>query len=257
MKLTDNRIAFIYLAVLVSLTYGPVVFGPHTLANTTTTDLGIALYYEGRTVYEYATIDAGAHSWVIYPLEKLAIRMMASGEAPLWDPYTACGKPFSSDPVVGTYSITSLFYFFGPYAEDVRFILRLLIAAVGMFLFLREHEIRWSGAMAGSVVFSLSGPFTLLLQHNSTESTMLTPLILLGIERLLRARLMRRTKTSTGILIVGVALAISLLGAHLETLILQYSFAGLYIGLRLLQVKGDLWSKIANGSFETGRDWVD
>jgi len=219
------------LVVFLLLTYGPVIFGGSTLSNITTTGAHIADYYSGRRMFEYATIDPGADSWIVFPLERLAIAEMLSGHFPLWDPYTGCGKPLAADPLFGAYAPTSLLHVMGPYFEDLRFILRLCIAALGMFLFLRELGIRQTSAVAGAIVYSLSGPLTLSVQLDWIETTMLTPYLLLFCERLLRRPGLRP------VIPLGCMLTLSLLGAHLETIVLQYMFLVMYLLLRGLQTR--------------------
>ena len=101
-------------------------------------------------MFESATIDPEADAWIVLPLERLAVTKIAEGQLPLWDPYTSCGKPLAADPLFGAYAPTSLLHVRGTCFEDLRFLLRLWIAAFGMFLFLRipgaEQDALLSGA---------------------------------------------------------------------------------------------------------------
>ncbi|HVZ80726.1 MAG TPA: hypothetical protein VHE12_08005 [bacterium] len=86
---------------------------------------------------------------------------LAQGHFPLWNPYLFGGQPFFADPnVMMAYPLlypTLLFPV--PYGLSVFFFLHMVLAALGMHLWLKSLRLSDNAARLGALTFALSGTF--------------------------------------------------------------------------------------------------
>jgi hypothetical protein len=104
-------------------------------------------------------------SIAFYPMKVFLTAQLRQGRIPLWDPTQNLGMPFLANPITGCfYPFNFLFMFLSP-LEGLRYYLLLHypLAAVGMFLWLRDLSLRPAAAALGAMTFSWSG--YLVAQH--------------------------------------------------------------------------------------------
>ena len=92
---------------------------------------------------------------------------LAQGHFPLWNPYLMGGTPFFADPQnMMLYPLNWLTLpFTVPMGLTVFFFLHMVLAAVGMHLWLRSLGLSKNACRVGAILFSLSGFFWLEIIH--------------------------------------------------------------------------------------------
>lgn len=110
-------------------------------------------------------------------------------ELPLWNPWFSAGQPLAANPAFQAFYPGSWLAFLPNFrwGFDFEVVAHVALAAVGMFLLLRELELRPESAAFGSVAFALGGAIlslTNLLPH--LTSVAWWPLIVRSVLRVLR-----------------------------------------------------------------------
>lgn len=112
---------------------------------------------------------------------------LAQGHFPLWNPYLMGGTPFFADPQnMMLYPLNWLTLPFSvPMGLTVFFFLHMVLAAVGMHLWLRSLGLSKNACRAGAILFSLSGFFWLEIIHPPVLAAFAwLPWVFGGLERL-------------------------------------------------------------------------
>jgi uncharacterized membrane protein YfhO len=137
------------------------------------------------------------------------------------------------------YPLNLIMYTFPqPYAWDILILTRLFCAGLFMFWFMRTMRFTKIPALASAIVFMLSGPL-LLLQYWTTNVDIMTPLILLTLERLIHRRSLRE------LIFLTLAIALSILGGHPEHIFLVNFYAFCFFTFRLWVFRKKIpWKKI-------------
>lgn len=150
-----------------------------------------------------------------------------SGSIPLWNPYYYCGHPFLANPSVFAFYPATLLYVSLPLplAFNLDIVLHILIAAVGMFLFVNCITNSRKAGIASAIVYSLSGYFIerIMAGHIPLiHAAALIPLIFYFIENALRRN------TARNIIIAGIILGLQMLGGDPHVSYLTSLFLALY-----------------------------
>ena len=228
------------LALVVILSYGNVVFMGSTLlpsgyvAGVTPTG---PYGYSGRKIGTLPTIDPAAVGTQNHPLHMLVIQYLLSGRMPLWNPYQATGIPLAADTVMSAYAPLNMLHFLPSELWDVPILLRLWIAGLFTHVFLRNQKLSKESSFIGAVLYMLSGTFTWYVPMDHLNILMLTPLLLFCVDRLVK-----RMKVAD-VCLTGLAVMLSLLGGHIESIILQFILVILYFIFRVTgsNVKIVIW----------------
>jgi len=220
-----------YLMLFMGYTLSPAVFefgvtpsGPYD--------------YHGRRPALLPTIDPAAQATVALPLHRIVMQSFWQGRWPLWNPYEAAGAPLAADTTVSAYAPVGLLYILPAEFWDVPMLVRMWLAGLVTYAFLRNRKISGEGAFLGSILYMLSGAFTWYVGMDHLNVIIFTPLLLLAVDRLVT-----RQKVSD-VCLVGFAVMVSLLGAHIESIILQFILVLFYyvflvfgLGLRTILAK--------------------
>lgn len=102
------------------------------------------------------------------PLQKRIHDSYQSAEIPWWDPYTYGGRPLLADAHInGTDPIRVACYLALPFelAYNWNIILRSILTGCGIFLLLRQLDIRLSIAVILGIAYQFSGWFTMYIGH--------------------------------------------------------------------------------------------
>jgi len=98
-----------------------------------------------------------------YPLSKFMAGVLRSKSLPLWNPYLLCGTPFlaANDPLV--LNPLNLFYLFICPEEAFGYanMIKVFLAGLFMYIFLKEINLCKSASFVGSIVFMFNGPIGL------------------------------------------------------------------------------------------------
>jgi len=123
------------LAVLTCLLFAPAL-----------TDPGSVLYFRD--------VSQNHH-----PYRQLTVSTIASGEAPLWNPWRGSGQPLLANPNALILHPTTLLFLVLPFAAAFKLsvIVQYFIAAAGVWLVLRDAGASRGGALTGACVFAFCG----------------------------------------------------------------------------------------------------
>ena len=134
--------------------------------------------------------DALRHAWG--NIEFLR-RSIASGELPLWCPWEKGGFSFSADPESGAFYpivwvLAALSQLLGPGAWImlVNALVHLLIAGVGIFLYLRRWGLHEGAALVGGLSYTLSSRLAKSKDQTALGPSVWLPWLLMAIEETVR-----------------------------------------------------------------------
>jgi len=234
MSILINRIkrdstlsAAIIFALAITAAYSPIIFLNQSY-NQSTPIPPEFLGYQGKSTIFGITMDKWANSSGIPPIVKLGVELFSEGKLPLWNPYIGVGQPLAAD---STYHLFSplIFGFFLPVEFwDIPLLIALWIAGIFTFLFLRNLGLGFIAATAGGIFYVLSGGFTWYLTNPNMMVMTFTPFILYSLEKIFQ------NNNPKYIIFTSIAFSFAILGAHLETIVLQLLFVGLYVGYRII-----------------------
>jgi hypothetical protein len=184
--------------------------------------------YSGRNIATLPTIDPAAAGTQNHPMHKLVIQYFLSGKWPLWNPYQAAGTPLAADTVFSAYAPVNLLHFLPSELWDIPILLRLWLAGLFTYVFQKNHKTSKESAFVGAVLYMLSGAFTWYISMDHLNVIMLMPLLLLAVDRLVMG------KKASDICLASFAIMLSLLGAHIESIILQFILVLFYYVFRVI-----------------------
>src|ERR1035437_6978133 len=174
-------------------------------------------------------LDPGAAGWQTEPEFVLEHRLLSHGSPPLWNPYNGFGQPLAANMLSQPYYPLAWIVEAHPSVRAYNWYvaLRLWVAALFTFLFLRYYTGFWAG-LGGGVAFAFTGYFIIYydIAHLSVE--VLVPALLWAIERLAR----RRDWNASGVL--ALVVAAGGFGGVPEAAFLAFAFAGVYAIVRVL-----------------------
>ncbi|MDE2588600.1 MAG: hypothetical protein KGL95_02895, partial [Patescibacteria group bacterium] len=221
----DIAIAALVLAFSVFVLYLPVTLLGHTdnpsfnmardhldVAN----DYGCTSQCQG---YNHM-IDPGADGDQIFPLIKTISNQISKGVVPLWNPYLFTGIPLAADTTNFAFSPLILFYLLPNALWDIPLLISVWLAGFFTFLLLRCWKLNFISCILGSFFFMFSGTFTWYLPHDSVPVVLFTPLILFSIEKIIQ------NKNPKFIMLGSTAVAMAILGGHIESIALQMFLCG-------------------------------
>jgi hypothetical protein len=168
----------------------------------------------------------------ILPWAKAARMALKERELPWRDRWNGCGMALAANSVSAAFSPWTLLALPLPMARGYTLVaaLKLLLAAAGMFLWVRELGASARSAVFAGTVFALSFSFTppWLLFPQSVEIA-LWPWVLFFAERLIDERRRERVIAALALLF-----AVMVLAGHPETAVIGFVFAGLWLVIRAL-----------------------
>lgn len=151
--------------------------------------------------------------WQFVPWLQFARRELSAGRLPLWNPHQNGGVPLLGNPqsAVASPLVAPVWLLGVDKGWNLSLLLRILVAAIGAFLWLRDiGSSRLAGGL-GAVMFALSGAFISWLEHPHTLTAAPLPFVLLFGGRLVRQASIR------DFLGFVAATAVVLFGGHPET----------------------------------------
>jgi hypothetical protein len=176
--------------------------------------------------------------WQFVPWLEFARRELQAGRLPLWNPHQNGGVPLlgNAQSAVASPLAAPALLFGVQWGWNLTLLLRVLTAALGTFLWLRDLGRSRIAASLGAAMYSLSGPFVGWLEHPQTLAAAPVPFVLLFAGRLAR-------RASPGPL-VGLAFATAavLLGGHPETAIMAALVATGFAAATANGRRGALWA---------------
>ena len=125
-----------------------------------------------------------------YPWDTFSLRELRAGLFPLWNPHNALGEPHIANMQTALfYPLTWLRFLFGmdPLALDLLLLLRLFIAGVSTYIFMRRlTDCGVATSLVGALSFMLTGYFTRHVYMSHLNVEILVPLAMLCFGELAR-----------------------------------------------------------------------
>jgi len=114
------------------------------------------------------------HPSILYGAEEIR-----AGRFPLWNPHVFGGAPFFANPQTALlFPLTALAYVLPPaLALTLMSVLKLSVAGVGMYWFLRRLDVASLAALVGAVAFEFNALLVTWLQWSNTSPVVLLPLL--------------------------------------------------------------------------------
>ncbi|MCL5878904.1 MAG: hypothetical protein M1428_03795, partial [Deltaproteobacteria bacterium] len=154
---------------------------------------------------------------------------------PLYNPYEYGGLPFFANDqsgVLSPYNLTGLFFNFQTGFLIIA-ILKLVAAALGMYLFLSLFPLSEPAVLMGSIAYTFSALMVTWLYHPVSAVVSLIPWFFWAGERLLRrARDGKNQQVFGAILVLAVITSLSFFSGHSETTV------NVLVGLAIYMVAG-------------------
>jgi hypothetical protein len=233
----SNKKAVLILGLIVVVNYFPVTILGHTY-NPSLNHEQFPIMDFGKdygchvncTGPYYNTIDPAADGDQTWPLLGLAAKLYNEGIIPLWNPYLAAGTPLAADSANYAFTPLMIFYVLPNSFWDIGLLVSVWAAGVFTYFLLRSWNLQFLSSLLGGTIFMLSGAFSWYLTHNSILVIMFSPLILLSIEKVIQ------DKSHKYMIIGSLAFASSILGAHLESIVLMTLLSFTYSVFRILHM---------------------
>ena len=217
------RRVLICFAVLLLVLFGPCLFGGRILLPLSNLIVAAPFHLEG---------PAPAGNWMqgdlvhqITPWLAEVRREVRQGRWPLWNPSGGAGMPLLGDPQ--SQALQPLVMAAWPFpvvrAAVVTASLRVFLALVFLFLFLRRQSLGETAALAGSLAYGLGGFLLIWLGWPIGNCAALLPVILYAVTRC------DEPGERRDFLLLFLAAAALLVGGHPETMLYGLITAGLLL----------------------------
>ena len=233
----ENRVflkASIVLALVVIAAFSPIVFLDQTYYRNTPISPEL-LGHENKTTVFGVTADYSDIG--VWPNVKLATDLILNGTIPLWNSHAGIGAPLAAESTFHIFSPYNLGFFLPPSLWDIPILIGVWLAGFFTFLFLRSLNLKFVPAITGGVFFMLSGSITWYLTNPNFLVVIITPLILYSLEKIIQNR------DPKFICLISISFLLTILAGHLETIVLQFLFVGIYFFYRIL-IKGNYKRRI-------------
>ena len=154
---------------------------------------------------------------------------------PLWDPYIAAGRPYQANSQSAVFGLYTLPTYLLPFWTALSWIgvVKLWVAAFGMFLLSRALGMRFGGALLAGIVFALNLKMVTWLSYQHMSVWTFIPWLLL-----LTDRIARRPSLLAGAGLAAVV-ALQFLAGHAESSFHALMAAAAFLVLRLWQARRD------------------
>ena len=142
-------------------------------------------YAVGVPVKNPITTDVVSFS---YPMRILAIRLMKSGQLPLWNPYILTGTPLLANFQSAPFTITNFLYFFlsETRAWSVQVILQHFLVVIFTYTLLRHWKLSKLSALLGGFIYAFAGFNLIWSEWNAhTLTAAFLPMMLLWLDKYL------------------------------------------------------------------------
>jgi hypothetical protein len=128
---------------------------------------------------------------IVYPLRSLAVDILKQGHLPLWNPNMFNGTPFFADFQIAVLSPTTIFYFFLPkiWAWTTQVMLQPLLAAIFMYLLLRNFRLNKIGSAFGGIFYAFSAFNVIWMEWNANSlAAAFIPLLILLLDKFISSK---------------------------------------------------------------------
>lgn len=177
------------LSLLLTVAFYDVVFLKKTFKVTTANSQALpnGVYGQADNKPRFIPVNGTDSPVLEEPVYEFIKQNLKQGILPLWNPHQACGYPLIGMLQVGIFFPLNLILYLLPQivAWDVLILLRLLLAGLFTFWFMRTLGFKEIPSLCSGLVFMLSGPMV-LLQYWTVNVDLLVPVLLIAGNRLLQ-----------------------------------------------------------------------
>jgi len=189
-RLPEIILASLLLAVLLMLFFWPAIFGGRALLPTDLIyqldPLWQPLAPEGFTFPGNQLLIDQVYQF--YPWKQYAMRSLAAGRVPLWNPFINGGQPFLANGQSALFSPFNVLSYLASLSASfaVAVLLRLFVAGLFTYLLVREIGGSAFGAALAMLAFTFSGPILVWIGYAIGNVAVWLPALLFFGERMLQ-----------------------------------------------------------------------
>ncbi|MGC9027415.1 MAG: YfhO family protein [bacterium] len=154
------------------------------------------------------------------PWRMYAYEQIRKGNFPFWNPYEFGGIPFFANDQSGVLSLFNIIGYFFPFYKGflIIAILKLIISAIGMYLFLNLFALDTASCAIGSIAYTFSALMITWLFHPLSGVTSLIPWLFWSFEQVYQSTVRRiRSKIAIFSFVTSFIIMVSFLSGHSET----------------------------------------
>ncbi len=194
--------------------------------------LASGIYNQEHNVTAFWPVIEAEQTVLEEPLYEFIKHSLRKGFIPLWNPYQACGYALIGMIQVGMFFPLNWILYLLPnlIAWDVMTLTRFFLAGIFTYWFMRTLRFGKIPSLTSAICFMLSGPM-LTFQLWVVNVDLLTPLLLLAIERMLR-----QTKSSS-LAFLAFVVALTVYAGHPEHIFLVNFYGVCYFVFRLIVLR--------------------
>jgi hypothetical protein len=167
-------------------------------------------------------------AYLFHPFFVYAKAEILAGRFPLWNPYAFTGVPFFANPQTALlYPPHALAWLLPlPTALGLIAILKLVIAGLGTYWFLRQLAVAPGPALLGALAFQLNGVLVTWLQWSVASAAIVVPWLFALTERL------RRTTDGRSTAWLALAVACLVFAGYPQTIVLGFVAVAAWAAIR-------------------------
>ncbi|OGX28267.1 MAG: hypothetical protein A2787_02280 [Omnitrophica WOR_2 bacterium RIFCSPHIGHO2_01_FULL_48_9] len=229
--------SFLILGVLLALLvvcFYDIVFLGKTFKVTTANAQALTYgpYGQEKNKPKFIPVNGTDTSVQDEPVYEFIKRNLKKKILPLWNPHQACGFPLIGELEIGMFfPLTFIMYLFPEfYSWDLLILSRLLLGGFLTYWFMRTLRLGKVPAAGAAIIFMLSGPMV-LLQYWTVNVDLLTPLLLICLERLIRSPDRR------SVAFLATTITLTFLAGHPEHIFLVNVYGALFFFFRFWSLK--------------------
>ncbi|MFN3480088.1 MAG: YfhO family protein [Thermodesulfovibrionales bacterium] len=170
------------------------------------------------------SIDAGGHAWTNEPNPYIISNIIKEGHLPLWNPHEGLGIPLLANP--NSEVINPIKFFLNlyptPFLQDMFFLLRLFLAGILTYLFLREKRLSEIASLFGAVSFMLSGYSIWWINLHPLSSIMYIPGYFYFYER------WENRRKAKDLFSLSICIALSIIAGKIHDVVMGSSVFSIY-----------------------------
>lgn len=144
-----------------------------------------------------------------YPLKQIFASVVWEGAFPSWNPYSSGGQPLAANPAFQAFYPPNWLVLLPPFSYwfQLHIILHVIVAGLGMYVFVRSLGLSRTVALIGAVSFALGAPYlSLLVRLAILFSLAWLPWLLASVRWLIEERSARAFAATSAVLALQVLL---------------------------------------------------
>ena len=192
------------------------------------------LFFPGLKMFVCPDFGSGDVWYYNYPVKSFAANLLRQGKLPLWVKDLGGGFPLFAEGQTGLFFLPNLLFLLLdiPLAFNLQYVLSFLIAALGLFFYLRNFRFSVMISLFAGLTLSFSGYFVTQISHlNLLQSASLIPWILLLTEKLWTNK---NLKTA---LILSLLLSQQFFAGYIQISFITVFIIMIYHGINIIELR--------------------